>query len=70
MSEITLSEYCTTNNMSELCAEWREALELKRAAAEPAKLKDPDWVSNDGWPKNMNGNYNQQDNKHVIRAAK
>ncbi len=58
MSELTLNEYCTTSNMSELCAEWREALERKRAAAAPARLKDPDWQASDKWPKDMAGNHN------------
>lgn len=51
MSELTLDAFCNTDNMSEPCREWREALERKRAAAEPAKLKDPDWTAPDNWPR-------------------
>lgn len=51
MSELTLSEYCDTTNLSSLCIEWRKSLERRRAKAQPAKLKDHDWVASDRWPK-------------------
>ena len=51
MSELTLDAFCNTSSTDELCREWRDALERKRAAMEPAKLKDPSWVAKDNWPK-------------------
>lgn len=50
MSELTIPEYCSNNNMDELCREWREALERRREKAE-AKLKDSEWVAPDNWPR-------------------